>query len=153
MSETAKENKVIIIGAGLTGLVTAFYLKKAGKDVTILEKSERVGGVIRTFREKGFVYEAGPNTAVISQPEVKELFEDLGDACRMEIANEGAKRRLIWKNGAWHALPSGFLEGVKTPLFSFSDKLRLLGEPFRRKGDNPEETLAELVKRRMGKAF
>jgi protoporphyrinogen/coproporphyrinogen III oxidase len=39
------------------------------------------------------------------------------------------------------------------PVFGFSDKLRLLGEPFRKKGNNPNESLAELVLRRMGKSF
>lgn len=148
-----QNNKVVIVGAGLTGLVTAYYLKKWGVDFKVLEKSGRTGGVIRTYKEDGFVYESGPNTAVLSQPEVKELFEDLGDRCKMEIADEEAKRRLIWKNGRWHALPAGLIQGVQTPLFSMKDKLRLLGEPFRKKGTDPNENLADLVRRRMGESF
>lgn len=148
-----ENNTVVIIGAGLTGLVTAYYLKKAGIDFKILEKSDRTGGVIRTYNENGFVYESGPNTAVLSQPEVKELFEDLGGHCEMEVADEEAKRRLIWKDGRWHALPAGLMQGVSTPLFSMKDKLRILGEPFRKKGEDPEENLADLVRRRMGESF
>ena len=68
---------VVIIGAGLTGLTMGFYLKKAGINVLIIDKSAKTGGVIQTIREKGFVYETGPNTGVVSNPEMAELFEDL----------------------------------------------------------------------------
>ena len=60
--------EVVIIGAGLTGLTMAFYLKKAGINFRIIDKSAKTGGVIQTIREKGFVYETGPNTGVVSYP-------------------------------------------------------------------------------------
>ncbi len=145
--------KVAIVGAGLTGLTTAFYLKKAGVDFQIFEKADRAGGVIQTYREEGFTFEAGPNSGVLSKPEVAELFEDLGDDCTLEMADETAKARWIWLKDKWVPLPSGPVSGITTPLFSFSDKLRLLAEPFRKKGNNPDESLADLVLRRMGKSF
>ena len=148
-----KNRKIAVVGGGLTGLTTAFYLKKAGIDVHIFEKSDRVGGVIKTNHENGFTFESGPNTGVLSHPEAVELFEDLGSDCEPEIANEAAKARWIWKAGKWEPLPSGLMGGITTPLFTFADKLRLLGEPFRKKGENPNETLKELVLRRMGKSF
>ncbi len=153
MMETYRQTRVLIIGAGLTGLTLAYYLKKKDIDFIILEKEERPGGVIRTFQEKGFVYEAGPNTGVLSNFESVELFRDLEGKCRLEIANPEAKRRLIWKKDSWHALPAGLSQAVKTPLFTFSDKLRLLGETFRSRGKQPLESVAGLVKRRMGKSF
>jgi len=145
--------KAVIIGAGITGLTTAYYLKKAGWDVTIVEKQMRTGGAIHTHREKGFVFESGPNTGMISNPEVAELFEDLGAELQVEPANEAAQRRLIWKDGRWYQLPSCIKEGIKTPLFSWKDKFKLLTEPFRKRGKNPDETLSQLVKRRMGQSF
>lgn len=151
--EDSLKTEVIIVGAGLTGLTLAFYLKKAGIQFKIIEKSPRTGGVIQTISEKGFVYETGPNTGVISHPEMAELFEDLAGKCSLEIADPNAKRRLIWKNRMWHAIPSGLLSAINTPLFTWHDKFRILGEPFRPKGTNPDETLAELVKRRLGQSF
>ena len=145
--------KVVIIGAGLTGLVTAFYLKKRGIPFLILDKNPVPGGVIKTYCEDGFCFEGGPNTGVISHPEVAELFEDLGDLCKLEIADESAKKRLIWKNEKWEAIPSGLIGAIRTPLFTMKDKIRILGEPFRKPGTNPDETLAELVIRRMGRSF
>src|SRR5512133_1255095 len=118
MTETIK-SEVIIVGAGLTRLTMVFYLKKAGIDFKIVEKSSRTGGVIQTINEKGFVYETGPNTGVVSHPEMTELFEDLAGKCTLEIADPTAKRRLIWKNRMWHALPSGLLSAINTPLFTW----------------------------------
>ncbi|HEY3390359.1 MAG TPA: protoporphyrinogen oxidase [Prolixibacteraceae bacterium] len=147
------KTNVVIIGAGLTGLVTAHYLLKSGITVKIVEKNNRPGGVIQTIKEQGFTIEAGPNTGVVSHPEIVELFEDLKDECIIDIANPEAKKRLIWKEGAWHALPSGLLPAIKTPLFSLGDKFRIMGEPFRKKGTNPDESIADLVVRRMGKSY
>src|SRR4029453_4602126 len=36
--------RVIVIGAGINGLVAANYLRRAGFAVTMIERSERVGG-------------------------------------------------------------------------------------------------------------
>jgi oxygen-dependent protoporphyrinogen oxidase len=145
--------KVAIIGAGITGLVTAFYLKKAGIPFRIFEKSSHIGGVIETQSKDGFVFEKGPNSGVIANIETVEFFEELRSYCKPEIADASSAKRLIWKNGKWHALPSGIIEGITTPLFSTKDKLRLLGEPFRKKGSNPHETLTQMVIRRMGQSF
>lgn len=144
---------VIIIGAGITGLATAHHLQKAGSNFLVLEQSDRVGGVINTGKEKGYIYEEGPNSGVIGNVEVVNLFEDLKELCILEEANENVKRRLILKDGKWEPLPSGLKAAVKTPLFTLHDKLRILGEPFRSRGKNPHETLADLVKRRLGQSF
>ncbi|MDA3866903.1 MAG: protoporphyrinogen oxidase [Salinivirgaceae bacterium] len=143
---------ICIIGAGITGLTLAYHLKKKGKRVTVIEKSAKVGGVIQTIKEDGFIYESGPNTGVLSNPELVELFEEL-DGVTLETANADSKKRWILKNNTFHALPSGLMGGIMTPLFSFSDKLRILGEPWRKSGTDPHETLADLVRRRMGKSF
>jgi protoporphyrinogen/coproporphyrinogen III oxidase len=145
--------EVVIVGAGITGLASAYYLSKMGIDFRIIEKSTRAGGVITTEKENGFVYETGPNTGVLSQPETAELIEELKGLCEIEIADAAAKKRWIWKGNAWQPLPSGFMAAVKTPLFTFRDKLGILAEPFRRKGKNPDETLDQLVLRRMGQSF
>jgi protoporphyrinogen/coproporphyrinogen III oxidase len=144
---------IVILGAGITGLATALHLRKDGVDLTLLEKNERVGGVIHTVCENGFTYEEGPNSGVVGNVEVLRLFRDLNGDCELEEANENVKKRYILKNGQWEALPSGPLSAIKTPLFTLKDKFRILGEPFRRAGKNPDETLAELVERRLGKSF
>lgn len=145
--------KVAVVGAGLTGLTTAFYLKKANVPFEVFEKENRTGGVIQTHHENGFTFEGGPNSGILSKPEVPELLEELKGDCTLEVADETAKARWIWKKNRWVPLPSGLASGITTPLFPFPDKLRILGEPFRKKGEDPDETLAQLVLRRMGKSF
>lgn len=148
-----ERKQIVIIGAGLTGLTLAYYLKKQGKDVLIVEKTHKTGGVIQTEENDEFVYETGPNTGVVGNPEVAELFEELEGRCAFEAANTDAKRRLIWKKDKWHAIPSGLISAIKTPLFTLNDKFRVLGEPFRKKGTNANETLSEFVKRRLSVSF
>ncbi len=50
---TPAPRKVIIVGAGLAGLVTAYELDKQNFDVTVLEAQERVGGRVFTLRNFG----------------------------------------------------------------------------------------------------
>ena len=142
-----------MIGAGLTGLSTAFHLHRQGRDVVILEKADRVGGQIHTYHENGFTFESGPNTGVVSFPEVAELFQMLEGSCQLEIARESSKRRLIWKDDRFHELPSSPISAITTPLFRLSDKFRILGEPWRKKGTDPDEPVGALAARRLGKSF
>jgi protoporphyrinogen/coproporphyrinogen III oxidase len=144
---------VVIAGAGLTGLTAGFYLNRRGKDILILDTSGRTGGVINTVSEEGFTYETGPNTGVLSTPEIAVLFDDLGDSCRLERATPTANSRWIWKGDRWVPLPGGLVEAITTPLFTFKDKLRILGEPFRGRGTDRDESVASLVKRRMGNSY
>ena len=103
---------IAIIGAGLTGLTTGFWLTRAGKQIQIIEKQDRAGGQIRTFQANGFIYESGPNTGVVSYPEVAELFAALSPDCTLETAREESKKRWIWKGNKFHALPSGLVNAV-----------------------------------------
>lgn len=144
---------IIIIGAGITGLTCAFQLRKKGKDVTILEQKNHIGGQIKTMKVDSFTFESGPNTGVVKYPEVAELFEQLGDKCQIETAQESSKRRLIWKGNKFHELPSGLVSAIKTPLFTWHDKIRILGEPWRAKGTDPYESVGSLAERRLGKSY
>lgn len=143
----------IVIGAGITGLTCAFQLKQKGVDVLILEKQNRIGGQIKTITDGPFTFETGPNTGVVKHPEVAELFEQLGNTCKLETALESSKKRLIWKNGQFHQLPAGLISAIGTPLFTWHDKFRILGEPWRAKGTDPNESIGSLAERRLGKSY
>jgi oxygen-dependent protoporphyrinogen oxidase len=148
----SKPFNTVILGAGLTGLSLAHYLKNQ-PDVLVLEKKERPGGVIQTRSEQGFTYETGPNTGIVKYGEVADLFHALQDYCEPYIPDDSVKKRYIWKKDRWEELPSGLAGGIKTPLFSWKDKVRILGEPFRKPGKDPEETLDRMVRRRLGRSF
>ena len=55
---------IAIIGAGITGLSSAYFIKKQRPDidVTIYEASNRTGGKIQTYRTEGYTIELGPES-------------------------------------------------------------------------------------------
>lgn len=144
---------VVILGAGLTGLTTAWWLRRAGLSVVVLEKLDRAGGVMQTTTEQGFVIENGPGTGVLGSEELVRLFESLSKAIKIDTPDEASKNRWIWKSGKWNTLPTGVWSAITTPLFTPGDKVKILGEPFRARGTNPDETVAGLVRRRLGQSF
>lgn len=58
---TTKQKKIIVIGAGFSGLAAATALADKGFDVTILEKNSTPGGRARVFETEGFVFDMGPS--------------------------------------------------------------------------------------------
>jgi protoporphyrinogen/coproporphyrinogen III oxidase len=147
------EVDVVVIGAGITGLVTAFNLLEAGKTVVLVEKNDRTGGQLQTVTEDGFVFETGPNTGVLNNSEVIRLFERLQTRIQPETARKESKVRLIWKGRQFHALPHGHHLGITTPLFTLLDKIRICFEPWRPPGTDPMESVGALARRRLGKSF
>ncbi len=144
----------VVVGGGISGLTTAFELARAGLEVAVLEASERVGGAIRSHRDGGWLFEQGPNTVLESHPEVARLIADCGLGDERIQAVPAARRRYLWKGDRLHPLPGGPGGFLRTPLFPFSAKLRLLREPWiRRAPEGSEESIAAFARRRLGPAF
>jgi len=142
---------VAVVGAGISGLTTAFYLGRGGLRVAVLEASDRVGGAISTERRDGFLFELGPNTVTESRAEMRQLVRDAGlEGERLEAAPVG-KQRFLWKSGRLHALPASPPAFLATRLFPLRAKLRLLREPWIAKApEGVEETVGDFVRRRLG---
>lgn len=149
------EVDTIVLGGGLTGLTTAYLLGRRGVDTILIEREPRLGGQIQTYARDGFFFETGPNTGIISKVEVQHLFDSLArdGADILALAKPSARRRLILKDGVFRPLPSGLKSAITTNLFTWRDKLRILGEPFRAKGTDPNESIATLVERRLGRSY
>jgi oxygen-dependent protoporphyrinogen oxidase len=144
-------NKILIVGAGITGLSTAFWLKKAGVSFDLLEMSAGAGGNIQTVSKNGYLFDEGPNTALETTPFIRELVDGCAIGSLFTYANTTSKNRYILKNSKLHPLPSGVLGFIRTPLFSAQAKLRLLKEPFIPQwNSDQEESIAGFVKRRLG---
>lgn len=145
---------VAIIGAGITGLTAAFYLKRKGIPVTVYEASGRVGGVIQTLRKDGYIAEFGPNTILETSPRITQLIHDVGLNSRRLDSDPRAEARYVIRYKRPIAMPSSPLGFFTTELFTRKAKLAVLREPFvSRRRDGVEESIAQFVVRRFNQEF
>jgi len=145
---------VAIIGAGITGLTAAFYLKRQGVPVTVYEAGGRAGGVIQSIRKDGFLAESGPNTILETSPKIAQLVRDAGLESRKLATDPKAEARFVVRYGRPIEMPGSPLGFLTTPLFTAKAKLAMLREPFikpRRAG--VEESIAQFVVRRFNQEF
>jgi oxygen-dependent protoporphyrinogen oxidase len=111
------QKKVVVIGAGISGLLIAYTLKKRGFTVRILEASNRVGGLIGTLQTPYGIAERAAHSLLVT-PEAKELFKEL----RVELypINKDANARYIYRNGKMRRMPLTFFELIRTVYRLFS---------------------------------
>lgn len=157
--------KVIIIGGGISGLATAYRLSELARqgsfplEITLLEARSRLGGVIETKSQKGFLLEGGPDSFISEKPAALELSKRLGLIRDVIGTNEEFRRSFIYKNGRLVRVPEGFYliapsqvsAFLQTPLLSWATKLRMGCELFipKRPGGG-DESVASFVRRRFG---
>ena len=142
---------VAIIGAGITGLTAAFYFQRKGIPVTVYEANGRVGGVIRSIRQNGYLAEFGPNTILETSPRITQLVRDAGLEARRLDPDPKASARYVVRYRRPIPMPSSPLGFFTTKLFSTKAKLAVLREAFvppRREGN--EESVAQFAVRRLG---
>ncbi len=148
-----KERSVLILGAGLGGLTLAHALKAKGIHCVVLEPAREPGGVIRSDRVGGCLFEKGPTSLQIKSRRVEDFLNSLASSGKMQEANSAASKRFIVKDGHPVALPMSLMGGITTPVYRLRDKLRLLREPFVRPSGKRDESLESFATRRMGRAF
>ncbi len=145
---------LIVVGAGLSGLVAAFRAQRAGLKVLVIESASRPGGVIGSVQRDGFLFERGPNSAMDTSPLIGELVADLGLQQQLRWASAAADKRYVVRGGQLIPLPMSPGAFVSTPLFSGGAKLGLLAEAFKPASDpQVEESIAAFVRRRLGQEF
>lgn len=145
---------VAIIGAGISGLTTAWELSRRGHKVVVLERQQHIGGNAVSERFDGFLMEHGPTTLNAMVPEALELTREIGlDPEKLDMG-EGVRKRYLLEGGALHGIstnPAGFL---LSSYLSWSGRLSLMSEMFRRaKTGGDDETIHQFATRRFGREF
>jgi oxygen-dependent protoporphyrinogen oxidase len=140
---------VAVIGAGLTGLTAAFWLKQRGTTVVVYEATDRVGGVIRSERQGGYLAELGPSTMSAPSAANASLLGELGLDNSIVHASPEVQNRYIVRRGKLVRLPLTPAELLTSRLLSNTAKLAVFGEPLVETGDSPvDESVAAFVRRR-----
>lgn len=143
--------KILVIGAGVAGLSFAAACKLRGHDVTVLEASGRTGGKIRTVSRDGFLAESGPSTFMAEDKTLYRFLRETGILNETVEPFPAAKKRYILRGNVPRAVPASPVSALTTPLFSFFGKIRLLGDIFVPRHKNVPVSVADFVRRRIGR--
>ncbi|NPA55454.1 MAG: protoporphyrinogen oxidase [Epsilonproteobacteria bacterium] len=141
--------KVAIVGAGISGLASGYYLQKMGFEVDIYEK-ERIGGKAYTHKQGEFLFEEGVNGFLDNVPETLELASEIGVPTLR--ANQNAKIRYIFDDKLYR-LPSSPKDFLFGDIMPFSAKLRMFKEFFIPPQPQEDESVASFTNRRLGEFF
>ncbi|MBZ5580361.1 MAG: protoporphyrinogen oxidase [Acidobacteriia bacterium] len=151
--------EVAIIGGGISGLSTAYYLARRGVRSTIIESRPRLGGVIQTVQVDGCTVEAGPDSFISAKPAAMELIRELGLGDQAIGSNDFSRKTFVWKHGRLVPLPDGLMMMVPTKimpllttrLLSWNTKVRMGMELFHApRPHESDESVAEFIEEHYG---
>ena len=154
------ESKVVIIGGGLAGLTSAWYLQKKNIPYTLIESSKRFGGLIESHHVEGSIIEYGPDSFITRKPWALDLVRDLNIDDELIFVNKTNERIYIYLNNKLIPLPDGLRLLIPSKIFPFlfssimslRGKLRLLLDiVIPRKNIDDDESVESFVTRRFGR--
>jgi oxygen-dependent protoporphyrinogen oxidase len=146
--------KVAVLGGGISGLAIAYAIQEIAREegrvveVTLIEKENRLGGKIQSFKEKGFLCEWGPSGFLDSKPETLKLAGDVG--LKTLPSKAASKKRFIYFGRKLRRVPEGPAAFIKSDILSAKGKLRVLLEPFTKPSREGDETIAGFGRRHLG---
>ena len=158
--------RVVIIGAGLTGLTTAYQLASQSSvarrplEIVVLEARDRIGGAIWTNRVDGFTLEGGADSFITNKPWALDLARQLGLGDQLIGTDDRNRRSFVVRGGKLLPVPEGFvlmapnrlLPLITSPILSVRGKLRMMLDlVLPRKSDDSDESLASFARRRFGR--
>jgi oxygen-dependent protoporphyrinogen oxidase len=118
--------------------------------VVLVDDGAEPGGLVASTRIDGFLCEQGPQALLDGAAEVRALIAGAGLEARIVRALPASRRRSVYVGGALRPVPTSPPGLLKTSLLGARAKLRLLREPFVRRGGRDDESVFDFVARRFG---
>ena len=153
--------RVAVIGGGITGLAAAHRLLELNPalEVRLFEAADRVGGVLQTFEDSGYLFERSADNFISNVPYAVDLCRRLGLQDELLSTNDAYRRAFVVRGRRLYPVPDGFMlmaaqkvwPVMTTRLLSLRGKLRLLGEYFIGPKPVEDESLASFARRRLGR--
>ena len=150
MSEPASQ-EVIILGGGISGLSAAWFLHQKGIPFRLIEKKSETGGAIHSKKIQGSIMDFGPNSLRDRTGKVRKMAEDLGISNDLIQISEAFKTRYIVRHNKLQSLSPSISSLISTNILSVKAKLRLLKEPFIKRGTSEDESIGDFLERRIGR--
>jgi len=107
--ENERDREAVIIGAGISGLLTAYVLDKNGFKVTLYEEAARAGGLISTTQNELGLMESAAHSFLVTS-EVAHLCRDLN--VELVGVRPESRARFILRRGKMRRFPLSFFEAV-----------------------------------------
>ncbi|GAB1402124.1 hypothetical protein MASR1M68_10350 [Elusimicrobiota bacterium] len=104
-----KNKNIIMIGAGITGLVSAYELLKQGHKVVIIEKEADVGGLARSFKYDNMTFDIGPHRFFSDKETINTYIKNTLNNDFFNIARLSA----VFFEGKYYKWPLNFLSIFK----------------------------------------
>ncbi len=146
------DTDVLVVGGGISGLATAWWLSRAGISTTLWEEREKPGGKIRSDSINGYLLEQGATMVMNFRPEVDQFISDAGlDKLKIRRDALAEQNRYLLQRGRLVTVPTRLGRIPFSSAWSLSGKLRMLIEPLIKKGGSETETVSEFIRRRLGK--
>ena len=144
--------RIVVVGGGIAGLTAAWALRwrEPGAHLTVLERSSRTGGHIRTEHVNGYTCEAGPDGFLDNAPETLRLVRQIGLERQLLPSRDAARKRYIFRQGRLHEVPASPAALLASRLLSPAGKVRLLCEPFSRRPAGDDESIHDFASRHVG---
>jgi oxygen-dependent protoporphyrinogen oxidase len=144
------EKEVLIIGAGISGLSTAWWLARQGIRASVWEAEHYPGGKIRTCLEQGYQTEQAAGLLVNFRTEIDQLLQQTGLAQHKCIRDENLNRYVLHQ-GKLQPIPMQLPALFSSPVWSLGAKLRLITEILIPAAEQSGESVSSFIKRRLGR--
>ncbi|MBL3599425.1 MAG: protoporphyrinogen oxidase [gamma proteobacterium endosymbiont of Lamellibrachia anaximandri] len=143
------EANILIIGGGISGLSTAWWLAEGGAQPEVWDAAPRLGGKIRSHSESGYLTEDAAGILMNFHQEVDQLVEASGLSDK-KISRGTDMRRYVVHKGELRPVPMKLPALLVSPMWSLRGKLRMATELLVAKGGHERETVSEFIRRRLG---